>query len=292
MKRGLVLIAVGLALLVLFVGVGALPIAAARAAEAESSKPTEEECNSPRSRQVDHSPAHEPKVQLDQPISLVARPIPILSFGTDRGTMGAYITLQASEPIPTGIYSTDFEIDTVEPLRRVGEDGLESTHLGLPTFTPPHIFDHREEVGFYLCVDTSSANHAGTYTGQYRFVGPALISTVALTQTAQLKARTWQFLIALVIALALAAAVLAANIYFVGEKKTPRSRRILAGVLTLLAALFAMFVAWSKNPTWGENFWVALLALLTTAFGAAGFGGTLTAAAEKFFGSDGGGGPK
>jgi hypothetical protein len=57
--------------------------------------------------------------------------------------------------------------------------------------------------------------------------------------------------------------------------------RIIVIVLSLAAAGSAMLLAWSQNATWGENIWVAVGALVATAFAAAGLGGTLTAAAGQ-----------
>ncbi len=273
---------------------GALAIAlclaiptSAFAAEAESTIPVESECDSHKVREVDRYRAH--PATVSEPIDLVPRQIKPLSFGTHRGTMGAFVTLQASSQIPTDIYSTDFEIDTVEPMSRVGNGSLESTHLDQPTFSPPHIFNHRKEVGFYFCVNTADDAKAGAYTGQFNLVGPEGISTASLTPTAQLKARTWEFLVVLVVVLAIAATILVANIIFIPDKKVSRGSRIFAGVVTFVAAVLAILVAWSQNPTWGENIWVALVALLTTAFGAAGLGSTLTGVGEKFFGGGEGG---
>jgi hypothetical protein len=261
---------------------------------AEAQVAQERGCSSPKLRSVDVEHAHTPHVTPEQPVEFtVQETSSVLNFGSGRDKRADYIVLKASQPIPEGIYSTNFEIDSLQPLRRIGEASLESTHLKPPTFTPPHFFNHRKEIGFNLCVDASGGK-PGTYTGQFQFVSPGAIETVTLTQTAQLKAEDAWFWGPLILVGVLALILLITNVYVQSEggwkKWTPQQRvaRIVLIIFSVGAALSAMLIAWSQNPTWGENIWVAVGALVTTAFTAAGLGSTLTAAAGQIKTNSGG----
>ncbi len=268
----------------------AAPAGGGPAAEATPSQPApdpvpELECNRkvPKLRRVGEL-AVEPKVKPKKPIEFSVRETnPVLSFGSKRGVQANYIVLSTSEPIPKNIFSKNFEIDSLEPLRRITTGGLESIHLDPPTYTRPHIFNHRREIGFNLCV-SARGGEPGSYNGQFQFVGPGAIATATLTQTAQLKAEQGTFEIAFFGVAGLAFVLLLFSSYF-QSKGGWSGRQILARlvviVLSLVSTLLAMLVAFSESPTWGENLWLAVGALIATAFGAAGLGNTITAAAEK-----------
>lgn len=251
---------------------------------AEAKKAQERGCPGQKVRRVDNEHAHEPAVAPTRPIEFaVHETSSVINFGSSRDVRANYIVLKASREIPRGIYSTDFEIDSLEPIRRIGEASLESVHLKPPTFTPPHFFNHRREIGFNLCV-TSANGHPGTYTGQFQFIGPGAIQTATLTQTAQLKAQAHDFVWRWLLVLAIALALLFVTIII--QPGWPRGgsewcARLAFVFVSLGASALAMLIAFSQNPTWGENIWVATAALITTAFGAAGLGGTLTAAAAR-----------
>jgi hypothetical protein len=206
---------------------------------------------------------------------------PVLNFGTSRDMQEDYVVLKASKKIPKEVTPANFEIDTVQPMRRIGEASLLSSHLPPPTFTEPHFFNHRTEISFSLCVE-SGGKDAGTYTGQFQFVSPGTIETATLTQTAQLKTEESSFIFWFVLVLLLSAALLIVNLMVLpGRPKGGREwvARSMVILLSLAAAGSAMLVAWSQSATWGENIWVAVGALVATAFAAAGLGGTLSAAA-------------
>jgi hypothetical protein len=249
---------------------------------AEAGAAQEAGCPGRKVRKIDTDHAH---VSADPPTTPIEFSVhetsSVLNFGPNRGRRVDYIVLKASEPIPTDIYSTNFEIDTVEPMRRIGEASLESVQLPPPTYTPPHFFNHRKEVGFNFCV-ASGENDPGTYTGQYELIGPGAIETATLTQTAQLKEGESTFFIWLGAVLVLAGVLLVLNQIILPE--TPKGKALTASivfiVIALAAAASAMLTAWSQSPTWGENIPIAVAALITTAFGAAGVGSTLSTVAS------------
>lgn len=251
---------------------------------AEAKVAQERGCPGKKVRHIDNEHAHTPQVEPTNPIEFaVHQTSSVLNFGSSRDTRVDYIVLKASREIPVGIFSSDFEIDSLEPMRRIGEASLESVHLRSPTFTPPHFFNHRKEIGFNLCVSSANGD-PGTYTGQFQFIGPGAIETATLTQTAQLKAPTSDFLVRVIGVIVLATLLLVVtNIVGPGWPKNGSEwlARIALVIVSLAASASAMLIAWSQNPTWGENIWVATAALVTTAFGAAGLGGTLTAAAAR-----------
>jgi hypothetical protein len=251
---------------------------------AEAKAAQESGCPGKKVRHIDNEHAHAPKLEPTQPIEFtVHETSSVLNFGSKRNTRADYVVLKASEPIPGDIYSSDFEIDSLEPLRRIGEASLESVHLKSPTFTPPHFFNHRKEIGFDFCVSTKGGK-PGTYTGQFQFIGPGSIVTATLTQTVQLKAENDTFLKALIGVIVLALILLAVNHLILPANPQhwkEWAARIILIVVSLAAAVSAMLIAWSQNPTWGENLWVAIGALVATAFGAAGLGSTLSAAAGQ-----------
>jgi hypothetical protein len=278
-RRGAGVLLVGLGLFLCAPSAWAQPGANARAQEA-----LQHGCKGELIRHVDIEHAHTP---LEEPLKKIEFTVhetsAVLNFGEHRGTRADYVVLKASKPIPPGIYSKDFEIDSLEPLRRIGEASLESVQLRSPTFTPPHFFNHRKEIGFDLCVN-DGAGEPGTYTGQFQFIGPGAIGTATLTQTVQIKAQKHIFIWTLLGVAALSLLLLiVTNIIQPGWPKGGGewAARLTFVAISLIAALSAMLIAWSQNPTWGENFWIAVAALVTTAFGAAGLGGTLNAVATK-----------
>jgi hypothetical protein len=221
---------------------------------------------------------------VDEPIELEVRESdPVLNFGDGRGTLYDYVILKASQPIPPHVFSTAFEVDSLEPLRRIGGKGLESARLRMPTYSRPHFINHRKEIGFNLCVSAASGD-PGTYTGQFLFVGPGQVASVPITQTAQLKAEELKFVIALV-------GVLLITFLFLGVKAlaefdaTAEPRELIVKValmlLSVLGAGVAMYVVYDTTPTWGEDWVVNAAALIATAFTAAGLGATVAGGTEK-----------
>jgi hypothetical protein len=255
---------------------------------AEAQEAQQAGCPGKKVRHIDSDHAHTPSEPPSEPIEFtVHESSSVLNFGSNRGTRFDYIVLRATEPIPTNVYSSDFEIDSFEPMRRIGEASLESVHLPAPNYTPPHFFNHRKEIGFNLCVSSGQDADAGTYTGQFELVGPGTIETTTITQTAQLKAEDQTFVWSFVAVLVFALILLVMNQLILPASPTKDEwkawvARIVVIVFALSAAASAMLVAWSQNPTWGENLWVAIGALIATAFAAAGVGSTLTAAAAQF----------
>lgn len=220
------------------------------------------------------------EANVTEPIELDVRETdPVLNFGDGRGTLYDYVVLKASKPIPAGVPSSSFEIDSLEPMRRIGSEGLESSRLRVPTFSRPHFFNHRKEIGFSLCV-TAASGEPGTYTGKFLFVGPGEIDSAAITQTAQLKSKEWKFLVALIVVLLVTFAFLGVKAFaeFEGEAEP---REVAVKITLLLAAVaaagIAMYLVYDKSPTWGDDFAVDAAALIATAFTAAGLGNTLVA---------------
>jgi hypothetical protein len=224
------------------------------------------------------------EVKVTKPIELQVRATdPVLNFGDGRGTLYDYVVLKASKPVPPSVPSGAFEIDRLEPMRRIGGEGLESARLRVPTYSRPHFFNHRTELGFSLCV-TAASGKPGTYTGQFLFVGPGAIASVPITQTAQLKIEEWKFLIALVIVLIVTLGFLGVRALaeFDGEAE-PREVVVKMSLLliSVAAAGLAMYLVYDKTPTWGDDLVVNGAALIATAFTAAGLGNTLAAGTGK-----------
>ncbi len=224
------------------------------------------------------------EVAIAEPIELEARTTdPVLNFGDGRGTLYDYVVLKASQPIPPDVPSAAFEIDSLEPMRRIGGEGLESARLRVPTYSRPHFFNHRSEIGFSLCV-TAASGKPGTYTGQFLFVGPGTIASVPITQTAQLKIEEWKFLIALVIVLIVTLAFLAVRALAEFDSEVEPREVVVKMTLLLIsvaAAGLAMYLVYDKTPTWGDDLVVNGAALIATAFTAAGLGNTLAAGTGK-----------
>jgi len=257
-------------------------------------RPQELDCRNATQR-INEAAVRAKFATVDERIGLSVREsTPVVDFGAGRNTEADYIVLQASRAIPEGILSQNFEIDTREPMKRIGTSSLESIHLRAPTYTRPHFFNHRREIGFNLCISGAGAD-PGTYTGQFVFVGPGKIASAELTQTAQLKATHGTFwiimggvLLAMVVALGSKAVLEHPK-----EKKDKRCgslwhnflKPLLASapriLLLVTGALLAMLVVYSEAPTWGENLVLAISALVATAFTAAGLGNTLTAAVSN-----------
>jgi hypothetical protein len=285
---------------VVLLGAGALTtpgsaLAAAkphRSQVANSSRATEKEAEEARAdsapeplctRRI-NEPGHGREAKVTEPIELEVRTTdPVLNFGDGRGTLYDYVVLKASKAIPPDVPSANFEIDSLEPMRRIGGEGLESARLRVPTYSRPHFFNHRTELGFSLCV-TAASGKPGTYTGQFLFVGPGAIASVPITQTAQLKIEEWKFLIALVIVLLVTLAFLGVRALaeFDGEAE-PREVIVKMSLLliSVAAAGLAMYLVYDKTPTWGDDLVVNGAALIATAFTAAGLGNTLAAGTGK-----------
>lgn len=209
---------------------------------------------------------------------------PVLNFGSERKTKSNFIVLKASQPIPEGVYSTDFEIDSLEPLLRIGKAELESERLPSPTYSRPHFFNHRKELAFNLCVKPTG--DPGTYTGQLLFAGPGLISSVTLTQTAQLKASEGSFWLLSASILLITAVALILRAFgkldknHFGIKDFFAEGVVVAG--SLIAAFLAMYLLYSENPTWGEKgVVVAGAALFAAAFTAAGLSAVVSGGTPK-----------
>jgi hypothetical protein len=248
-------------------------------------RPSELDCADVPLRRINEAAVRATFAKVKKPIQLsVHETTPVVSFGAGRNTEADYVVLQASREIPEGILSKNFEIDTREPMKRIGASSLESVHLRAPRYTRPHFFNHRREIGFNLCVVGAGAD-PGTYTGQFVFVGPGKIASVVLTQTAQLKAThsTFWWFAGFVLAAMLVVLGFKAVLEHRGELNSPSFFLSCFRVLFFVAAGgVAMWLAYSEAPTWGENLAFAISALIATAFTAAGLGNTLTAAAGNF----------
>jgi hypothetical protein len=253
-------------------------------------RPSELDCAHTNLRRINEAAVPTEFAEVTKPIEFsVHETNPVVSFGAARNIEADYIVLQATRPLPEGILSKNFEIDTREPMKRIGTSSLESVHLRPPFYTRPHFFNHRREIGFNLCVNGAGAD-PGTYTGQFVFVGPGKIVTAVLTQTAQLKATHAMFwmiaggvLLAMVIAL-----ITKAILEHSGKLKTLTFWWSLLPIPFLIfAALVAMLLAYTETPTWGENLIFAVSALVATGFTAAGLGNTLAAAGSSLRGSSG-----
>ncbi len=245
------------------------------------SRPEELDCGHNNLRRINEAAVPAEFAKVKKPIEFsVHETNPVVSFGASRGTEADYIVLQASRPIPLGILSKNFEVDTREPMKRIGTTSLESVHLRAPFYTRPHFFNHRREIGFNFCVAGAGAD-PGTYTGQFVFVGPDKIVSTVFTQTAQLKATHNMFwLIAVAVLLAMAVALITRT--FLEHPGRLWKHEFWSAMLPIPfligAALVAMLLAYSEAPTWGENLVFAISALVATAFTAAGLGNTLTTA--------------
>jgi hypothetical protein len=244
-------------------------------------RPSELDCAHVNLRRINETAVPSEFAEVTKPIEFsVHETNPVVSFGAGRGIEADYILLQATRPIPEGILSKNFEIDTREPMKRIGTSSLESVHLRAPFYTRPHFFNHRREIGFNLCVPGAGAD-PGTYTGQFVFVGPGKIVSAVITQTAQLKATHSMFwIIAGGVLLAMLIALITKT--FLEHSgalwKGPFWWSLLLVVPLVIASLLAMLLAYTEAPTWGENLAFAISALIATAFTAAGLGNTLTAA--------------
>jgi hypothetical protein len=209
---------------------------------------------------------------------------PVLNFGVDRNTKRDVVVLKGSRKIPPGIESKNFEIDSVEPLRRIGTAELESTRLHSPRYSRPHFINHRKELVFSLCVKATDGE-AGIYTGQFLFAGPGLISSVTLTQTAQLKDGSGKFLPFFIVIVLVTLIALAVRAYTEFEGKPQVKEFVAAGVVVIGsagAAALAMFLLYEETPTWGEKGTVvAGAALVAAAFTAAGLGAVLGGGSPK-----------
>lgn len=209
---------------------------------------------------------------------------PVLNFGSDRGQKRDFIVLKASRPIPRGIRSSDFEINSLEPLRRIGTTELESERLPSPRYSRPHLFNHRRELAFNLCLRPTGGD-PGTYTGQFLFAGPGAISSVTLTQTAQLKAEEGSFLLPFILIGAITLCALGLRSYSKLDKRSSK-KEIFTELVVVLgsagAALVAMVLIYEETPTWGEKgIVVASAALFAAAFTAAGLGAAVSGGSPK-----------
>jgi hypothetical protein len=204
----------------------------------------------------------------------------LLNFGEHRNTKRDVILLKASRPLPKGVRPGQFELDTLIPLRRIGSETDESKELTRPKYSRLHIFDHRERISFALCVDASNG-HAGAFAGQYLLSGPAGISSATITQTVQLKATLCTFLKLLAIALIVTALALWLTRIAPAKSGQPTTGQFIAVVLGLIAAGFAMFLAYSETPTWGADLFPSIAALVGTGFAAAGLGSIASSGATR-----------
>ncbi|HEX8752277.1 MAG TPA: hypothetical protein VF731_02570 [Solirubrobacterales bacterium] len=209
---------------------------------------------------------------------------PVLNFGTGRKPKRDFIVFTASRRIPPTVRAADFEIDNLEPLRRIGSSELESERLPSPTYTRPHFFDHRKKMAVNLCVRPQNGD-PGTYTGQFLLVGPGAIASIALAQTAQLKAEEGDFWLPFTVILLVTLVVLAFRAFTELDRKSTKkdvAARVLVALGSLAAAAAAMYIPYSHNPTWGENGGLlASGALFAAAFTAAGLGTLLAGGPEK-----------
>jgi hypothetical protein len=245
--------------------------------------PEEFDCPEEKLREV-NAPAKKRRFEPTEPIRFsVHQSSPVINFGSDRDVQADYVVLKASKPLPPGVFSDSFELDTREPLRRIGAESLESGHLSAPRFTPPYIFNHRTEIGFNLCVDASGGS-AGTYTGQFLMVGPGAIRSALITQSIQMKAESWEFWIGLAVVEVLAIVALLARALSRPNAK-PRSgwwwlTILLTIALQVAVSILALVTLWETTTNWGETRFIAYGTLLTTAFAAIGLAGLVSSGAE------------
>lgn len=204
----------------------------------------------------------------------------LLNFGENRNTKRDVILLKTSRRLPKSVKPGQFELDTLIPLRRIGSETEESSELKHPKYSRLHIFDHRERIGFTLCVD-AKGGESGTFAGQYLLSGPAGISSATITQTAQLKATMTTFIRCLLTALFITLlALFFTRILPAGDRKA-RIGQTGAVILGLITAAVAMFVAYSETATWGADLFPSIAALVGTGFAAAGLSSIASSGATK-----------
>jgi hypothetical protein len=211
---------------------------------------------------------------------------PVINFGSRREKLPDFIVFKASRPIPKSVKWTSFEIDSLEPMRRVGEGGLETEHLNLPSYSRPRFFNHRKYVAFNLCVNGLEGD-PGVYTGQFLFSGPAGMPPKTIVQTAQLKLSGSKFGFWLAVALLVTLVFLWIRTYSQFEDKhgkKERRVRIAVMVIPVFAAGAAMYLVYDGSPTWGTDLPLSVAALIGTAFTAAGLGSSISNGTERLSG--------
>ena len=229
---------------------------------------------------------------LDEPVtlSLQSQSDPILNFGEDRGLKVDYVVLKAVPPLPPEVVPEHLELDSLSPMKRIGGDNLESTRLEFPRFIPPRILAHGEKVSFGICVNGAGGD-PGTYTGQVEVNGPAGLSPLQLTQTAQLKAKFFGLFGALYLGVLMLASFfiwrrVGRETNATGGKK--RGAQLTVVLISVGAAGWAMWKVYNDDPAWGADWFSSLAALGATGFAAGGIGTTVSAMAGFITGKESG----
>lgn len=233
-------------------------------------------CSIPVNQQAKDGPAVKPPVELE----VASQSDSILNFADGRGEKTDFIVLKASDPLSKGVTPDQFELDTLTPLRRIGEDSLESTRLKQPMRSDVRIFDHGNRVAFTLCV-SANGGEPGTFNGQYLLSGPTGVSSATVTQTAQLKATLGQFLPWLIGVLLVTAVIMAIKLVSRSDDKKAKMGQVAIAVVSVVAAGIAMVLVYNGDQTWGTNTLASAAALLATGFTAAGIGSGSSTAIGK-----------
>jgi hypothetical protein len=234
---------------------------------------------------LETSPSASEAAAVDPPIELEVsnQSDQVLNFGDGRGVKSDLIILKATDPLPKTVEEKHFQLETLQPMKRIGSDSLESTSLSSLTYSQPKFFDNRQRIKFFICASAKDGK-PGTYTGQALLSGPPGVASVTITQTAQMKTQEWQFLIFLVLALAIAAMLLLWKTSIDLKDKKPKTRTIARiGILasSLLVMGGAMYAAYNSNPAWGADLYASIAAVVGTGLAAAGFGSGISAAVQQ-----------
>jgi hypothetical protein len=248
----------------------AVPVAAK-----EANCPLETEGSSP----VAEVTAVDPPIELE----VANQSDQVLNFGDGRGAKSDLVVLKATDPLPKTVKEDQFQLQVLQPMKRIGSDGLESTRLTDLTYSEPKFFDNRQRIKFSICANAEGGK-SGTYTGQVLLSGPPGVASVTITQTAQLKSKQTLFLLFLLVALFLAGALLWWKTSLDLEDKKPKTRKvariaIVAGSLISMGA--AMYAVYNSNPAWGADLYASFAAVVGTGLAAAGLGSTVSGAVQQ-----------
>ncbi|HEX8068128.1 MAG TPA: hypothetical protein VF520_16550 [Thermoleophilaceae bacterium] len=224
------------------------------------------------------------KVAKPKPITLdPVTQTQVVNFGTDRSEKSVDVVLTASTAVPRRIKGEHFELDVPQRFRRV-DDKLETTVLPRPTFSEPRIFGKRRRIALTICLDGEDVK-PGAYTGNVVLTGPAQVGDATVTLTVNAK-NGGLFALGLVLAVLTALALLFYKAMKAKRDAAPADGPIGWGtalwrvvgdfafwaetIVSIGAAVVAVYVVWSQDPAWGDDEFPSIVALGATALAAAG----------------------
>ena len=217
-----------------------------------------------------------PAPAIKTPIALTPDPdAQVVNFGGGRDQHEVDVVVNMKPALPQSVTPEQIDIDVPRRLRRVG-DTLTTVSARRPTFTVPRFNPARSRMAFVACVPGEGLD-AGSYAGLVTIEGPEGVGPTNFALTANAKDGLL-FWVGSLVALVFAAILL---LYKETQKTTEKWTTgfwLLEFFVPLGLAFGAMYTAYSQSTSWGSDGIASVIALVGTAFAAAGLRSLIVAA--------------